>query len=114
MKVLVCGGSRYQDRQARFAALDRLHADHTITQILNGGARGADYLASAWAKERGIDLKVYKADHWNTGLRAFTILNAHMLDTGKPDLVLAFPGGAVTDDLCKRAKSAGIKVEVII
>lgn len=113
MKVLVCGGSRYQDRPALFAALDRLHADHTITQILNGGARGADYLASAWAKERGIDLKVYKADHWNTGPRAFTVLNAHMLDTGKPDLVLAFPGGAVTDDLCKRAKSAGIKVQVI-
>ena len=32
---------------------------------------------------------------------------------GKPDLVVAFPGGVGTADMISRAMKAGIKVEVI-
>jgi hypothetical protein len=33
-----------------------------------------------------------------------------MLDEGKPDLVVAFPGGTGTADMVKRAELAGVKV----
>jgi UDP-N-acetylmuramoylalanine-D-glutamate ligase len=33
-----------------------------------------------------------------------------MLDVGKPDLVVAFPGGRGTADMVRRAKEAGVEV----
>ena len=113
MKLLVCGGSKYQDREALFRCLDELHSRTPLTLIINGGARGADYLASAWAKERGIALKVFKADHKNFGVDAFMELNAAMLEATQPDLVLAFPGGIITADMQARAKTACIPVTIM-
>lgn len=34
-------------------------------------------------------------------------------DEGKPDLVVAFPGGSGTADCVRRAKAAGVEVLVI-
>ena len=36
-----------------------------------------------------------------------------MLDEGKPDLVVAFPGGTGTADMIRRAKKAGVEVKEI-
>jgi ABC-type branched-subunit amino acid transport system substrate-binding protein len=36
-----------------------------------------------------------------------------MLDIGKPDLVVAFPGQDGTADMVKQARSAGVKVMLI-
>ena len=33
-----------------------------------------------------------------------------MLDHGKPDIVVAFPGGRGTADMVKRAEDAGVRV----
>lgn len=113
MKVLVCGASRYQDREALFSCLDDLHAATPVSLIVNGGARGVDYLASLWANERGIELKVFKADRHSSGQDAFVVLNGRMLETIRPDLVVAFPGGTITADLIARAKIAGIPVKKV-
>ena len=37
-------------------------------------------------------------------------LNQQMLDIGKPDLVLAFPGGSGTADMVAKARAAGVGV----
>lgn len=111
MKVLVCGASRFKDRNRLFRRLDELHAASTITLILNGGAHGADYLASEWARARGVPLKVFRADWKRLGPDATIALNGEMLESSQPDLVLACPGGPVTADLIARAEAAGITVE---
>jgi predicted Rossmann-fold nucleotide-binding protein len=36
--------------------------------------------------------------------------NQRMIDEGKPDLVVAFPGGSGTADMVRRAKRASIEV----
>jgi hypothetical protein len=36
-----------------------------------------------------------------------------MLDEGKPDLVLAFPGGRGTRNMVGQAKRAGVPVEIV-
>ncbi len=112
MRVLVCGGSSYRDKAAVFNELDRLHDDQSISLVINGGARGADYYASQWAKDRGVALSVFKADWQELGGRAVFQLNDEMLSEAPPDLVLAFPGGDVTADMIDKAEKAGIRVVI--
>ena len=92
-RVLVCGGRAYDDRDALFAALDRLHSERGIAVLIAGGAQGADTLAVEWAQARGIRTEVYMAEWDKYGRAAGPIRNKQMLDEGLPDLVIAFPGG---------------------
>ena len=110
MKVLVCGGSSYRNKAAVFDELDKLHGHHPISLLINGGARGADYSSSQWAKERNIPLEVFKTDRNQYGEKAFFLLNDRMLRDAQPDLVLAFPGGDVTADLLEKSENSGIRV----
>ena len=110
LRIIVCGGRDYRDRQAVFDALDRLHAKRGIDFLIQGVADGADYLAWQWANERGVPCGSYPA-HWDEhGKRAGPIRNQKMIEEGKADGVVAFPGGAGTADLVRRAEAAGITV----
>jgi hypothetical protein len=110
MRVLVCGGRDFSDCKAVFDALDDLARHEVVDCIIEGDARGADRIAGAWAKRRRVDLRLFPAD-WNKhGRAAGPIRNQQMIDKGKPDFVLAFPGGAGTADMVRRAKAAGLPV----
>jgi glutaredoxin 3 len=98
LRVLVCGGRDYEDREHVFSVLDRLHARQPITLIIAGGARGADSFAKAWALTRGVLTSIKPADWARYGNRAGPVRNAEMLRDDKPHLVVAFPGGAGTRD----------------
>ena len=52
----------------------------------------------------------YPAPWKRFGPSAGGIRNQQMLDEGKPDLVVAFPGGKGTADMVRRAENAGVKV----
>lgn len=111
MKVIVCGSSRFQDKRQLFDVLDALHAQTPITTIINGGARGADLLASQWARARAVPLIRYQAAIDLSGRRqAFLDLNAQMLSEQRPDLIVALPGGEVSADLISQAQAAGVNV----
>ena len=109
-RVLVCGGRDYDDRDQLYAALDRLHAEHRFSLVIAGGAEGADTLARDWAKARDVPVKVYMANWGRLGPKAGPIRNQRMLDKGKPDLVIAFPGGRGTADMVGKARQAGVEV----
>jgi len=108
MKVLVCGGRFFDDREMLSFTLDRMAGDAEL--IVHGGARGADTLAQEWADDRGLMCMVYPADWKAFGPSAGPRRNQMMLDVEKPDLVIAFPGGAGTKDMVTRAKAAGVRV----
>jgi len=108
VRVLVCGGRDFKDRDALFAVLDGM-ADQ-IDRIICGGARGADDLAYTWACRRDKSPERYMAEWDRHGRRAGPIRNQRMIDEGKPDLVIAFPGGRGTADMVRRAETAGIRV----
>lgn len=110
MRVLVCGGRDYTDRDKVFAELDSLHNAHHFTYLIEGGARGADRLAYAWAISHGIHGMEYPAEWDEYGHAAGPIRNRRMLDHGKPDLVVAFPGGSGTADMIGLARAAGVPV----
>lgn len=107
MKVLVCGGRGYSDLTRLFWELDHIQP----SLIIEGGATGADALARRYADKRGIQLQTFEAEWSKYGNAAGPIRNRKMLNEGKPDLVLAFPGGKGTLDMVRRASVAGVPVQ---
>lgn len=107
-RVLVCGGRNYFSRPTVYKTLDALQPQPTL--LICGGAAGADCLAADWATFRQVRREFYYADWEALGRAAGPIRNQKMLDEGKPDLVVAFPGGAGTADMVRRAKAAGVPV----
>jgi hypothetical protein len=111
--VLVCGGRDYADRERVFSLLDLAHAASEFSCVIHGCARGADTLAGDWAEVRNIPVERYPALWEQHGRRAGSVRNQLMLTDGKPDLVIAFPGGAGTADMIRRSKAAGLLVAEI-
>jgi hypothetical protein len=109
MRIIVTGGRDFDDGAAVFAALDRIHAQSAITEVVHGGAKGADTLAAEWAAANSVAQEVYKPDWARYGRGAGPARNRDMAAAGA-DLVVAFPGGRGTADMCKQAERAGIKV----
>ena len=110
MKVLVCGGRGFYKESLVIETLDSIHAETPITLIIEGGAKGADELARVWARRRKVPNQTYEANWLKLGKDAGFQRNQQMLDEGKPDLVIAFPGGAGTDMMVGLAKKQGIEV----
>lgn len=110
MRLLVCGGRDYDDGVTIFGVLDHLHAQLPAALIIHGAARGADTWAKSWARTRGVPHLPFPADWDQEGRAAGVLRNQRMLEEGKPDQVLAFPGGVGTADMVRRARAAGVPV----
>ena len=121
-RVLICGGRNYNNKDEFFLKLDKIlldrfwiiaHGDGNwlpYIHIIHGAAKGADTLADLYAVINWCPFSEFPADWKKHGKKAGVIRNQQMLDEGKPDLVVAFPGGRGTADMVKRAKDAGIEV----
>lgn len=110
-RVLVCGGRDFVDYARAHAVLDHYHAESGgFSCLIQGAARGADTLAAEWADARGIRVLPFPADWDGHGRSAGHIRNAQMLREGKPDVVIAFPGGRGTDNMIDQATRAGVPV----
>lgn len=115
-RILVCGGRDYEDWMFLTRSLDAIHLDRRITCVIHGAARGADTMAGDWAKSRDIPVEEYpvsKKDWHDLGKRAGHIRNARMLKLGRPDEVVAFPGGRGTADMVTKAFEAGVKLTIL-
>lgn len=113
-EVLAAERRRAEREMARLchvldAAVERLGLDH----IIEGGALGADRCAMIWAEVQGIPVTTFSAEWKKYGKAAGPIRNKRMLDEGRPDYVIAFPGGDGTADMVTQAKAAGITVHEI-
>lgn len=117
-RVLVCGGRNFGEGWGEvgfvYETLDALHAIAPISFVVHGNARGADYLAHCWVHRERATVKeiACPADWAKHGKRAGPIRNQNMLGHLRPEaaLVIAFPGGAGTRDMVKRARGAGFRV----
>ena len=111
-RILVCGGRDYNDYEKVCWALSPyLNTEEPeITTIIHGAARGADSLADRWATEHKVPVERYPADWAKYGKRAGYIRNVQMLNEGKPDTVIAFPGGKGTEMMIKLARAANVHV----
>lgn len=107
--LLVTGGRDYSDRDCAWGVLDSIARYHPGFALVQGGARGADALAKAWAVAHGHPSFTCDAN-WDYygNRRAGPIRNGWMATFMRPSFVLHFPGGTGTADMVKRARSLGI------
>jgi hypothetical protein len=86
MKVIIAGARTFTDYQClcQVLAPDR----HRITQVLTGGARGADALGKRWAWSKQVPWKGFKADWERFGKAAGVRRNHQMAQAGDVLLVL--------------------------
>ena len=80
-------GRAFDDTKTLASRLNEIYRDHTITEIIEGGASGADTLAREFGAETGIPVRTVPADWARHGPRR----RAHpeigrCLEEGKPDI----------------------------
>lgn len=110
LRILVCGGRNYQDKDRVNKILDDLHNSHGIGLMICGGAKGADTIAKDWALFRGITC-IEVLPNWDKyGKAAGPIRNKKMLDDYCPHYVIAFPGGKGTENMIEQAENNNFKV----
>jgi YspA, cpYpsA-related SLOG family len=111
-RILITGSREYADYNCMQDAI--LDYTRGYSVVVHGGARGADQLAQKICDELHIRTEVHMADWEHEGKRAGVLRNQHMVNLGA-DICLAFPIGESrgTRDCIKRARKAGIPVEVL-
>lgn len=113
LRVLVCGGRQFSDGAFLNSKLDELHRQYGFTVLIEGDAVGADRLAGAWADANDLEHLQFPADWENLKRKAGPLRNKQMLDEGKPDLIVAFPGTSGTFNMCRQGEAAGVRVITI-
>ena len=86
MKLIIAGSPTFTDYQrlCQVLALDR----HRITQVLTGGARGAERLGYRWAWKHTIRHQLFRAEWERFGKSAGVRRNHEMAQAG--DMLVAF------------------------
>lgn len=112
MRMLVCGGRDFGDFSYLEHTLNKCRTWWNITTVITGGAKGADTLAERWAMRNQLELIVCLADWTKYGKAAGMIRNKEMLQHA-PDVVVAFPGGAGTENMIRISRQAGVPVFIV-
>lgn len=109
MKVIICGGQNFLDFLRVWKDLYTFHGEHTITHVIEGGARGVDHMAREWAQQAQIPYTTVPAQWDRYGKSAGYKRNVQMADMN-PDAVIAFPGGHGTKMMVDIARERSIAV----
>jgi len=113
MKVLITGDRNWTDREAIRSWLCKLQ-DWGYTEVIEGGARGADTIAEQEAIKLRMSYQRFPAQCSRYGRAAGVIRNQTMLDVTSPNLVLYFhhdlANSKGTRDMVNRAIKAGVQV----
>ena len=110
MKVIIAGGREFNNYELLREIWDGIIP--TDSEIVSGGARGTDKLGEQYAKEMGINLKIFPAE-WNKhGKGAGHIRNKQMAEYG--DTLIAFWDGESkgTKNMIETSKKLGLIVHV--
>ena len=108
MKTIICGGRDYKFTAEDKMWLDDLAVSLPITEVVQGGASGADYEGKIWAIRSGIRTAEFRANWKAHGKAAGPLRNAEMARYA--EACIAFPGGRGTADMIRRAEARGLKV----
>ncbi|QXH35706.1 DUF2493 domain-containing protein [Pseudomonas muyukensis] len=110
MRVLICAGRHFADRQRCRQALDALQCQQPVRVLIHGGSQHLGGEIEGWAREHGADIVRYPPNWQLHGKQAERLRNLFMLRDSRPDLVLALPGGDDTEELLARARGQDLNV----
>lgn len=101
MKTIIAGGRDYRMTKEDFRFLDNLKPP--ITEVISGGARGADTGGFAWGWSRRIPVTTIVPDWKNLGPSAGPRRNRQMAMIA--ERVVLFPGGRGTAAMRREAEA---------
>lgn len=107
MKLIVCGGRSYKFKKEENLLLSYINERYGVTEIVSGGATGADKAGEEWGNLRGLPIKQFLPD-WSKGKQGGPLRNQQMAEYA--DACVAFPGGSGTKDMMERARKEGLLV----
>jgi hypothetical protein len=118
MIALLCGGREYFFTPEDYVWLDAFADEHNVTELVTGGATGADANGQVWASRRGIETVIFPANWRKHGRSAGFKRNKRMLTylqwagmrDNVPVGVIAMPGGVGTRMMCSLAHRDGVMV----
>jgi hypothetical protein len=108
MRVIIAGGRDYVAGSGDWEFLDKFHKHNTVTEVVSGGATGADTAGRIWGDSVGIPVRTFLPDWEKHGRAAGPIRNREMARYA--DVVILFPGGAGTESMRREAQEAGIAI----
>lgn len=110
--VIIAGSRTITDYGLLLRAVE--HYPDEISEVVSGGAIGADTLGEAYAKQRGIPIRRFLPDWTGKGKRAGILRNAEMIQYAKErggGLILLWDGESRgSADTLARARLAGISL----
>ena len=111
MRVLVCGGRDFNDKELLYSTLDRVLSKYPDELcIVHGSCQsGADKMAEDWCKLREVDYMGFPAKWKKHGRSGGPKRNKRMRDQSSPDACIAFKGGDGTLGMVALMKEAGIE-----
>lgn len=108
MKLAIIGSRDFTDYQLCCKAIDQFLDEWDlspaeITEVVSGGARGADSLAEKWATEKNLSMKIFYPDWKTYGKAAGPRRNQMIIEY--TNYLIAFPSitGRGTQDSLRKA-----------
>jgi predicted Rossmann-fold nucleotide-binding protein len=108
MRVIIAGGRDYSLTAEDYRYLE----SQEISEVVCGGATGADECGREWAIKKGIPVKLIVAQWSKHGKAAGPIRNRHMAEYA--DCLIAFWDGKSrgTKNMIETAEKMGLKVYI--
>lgn len=108
MKMVIAGGRDFEGTEEDSIILHEIMNKLHITEIVSGGAMGADNFGERFAKDAELSLTRFPADWKRYGSMAGPRRNRQMAEY--TDYVFLFPGGKGTGSMREQALKAGKKI----
>lgn len=114
MRVIIAGSRHYDDYDELCRAMDEFWRVYgfEITEVVSGGAKGADQLGERWALQAGIPVQRFEAD-WDThGRGAGPIRNGEMAEYAGALVALPIAQSPGTRNMIRQADREGLWVYI--
>jgi predicted Rossmann fold nucleotide-binding protein DprA/Smf involved in DNA uptake len=111
MKYAIIGSRSFNDYGKLCSTMNEYD---DVTEIISGGAKGADSLGALYASSKNIPLTVFRPD-WSIGRHAGFLRNTQIIESS--DVVVAFWDGeskGTLDSIKKAEKMGKLCVKIII
>jgi hypothetical protein len=117
MRVIVCGGRDFQDKEFCFRKLDEIISPLKDIEIVSGNAKGVDSFGEEYALKKGLKLSIFKADWKKYGRAAGPIRNREMYHYALEDkpMIIAFWDGLSkgTKNMIDVASKDGADIHIV-
>jgi hypothetical protein len=102
-RVIVAGGRNFKPSPSDPARLTMLLRNIGATQVISGGARGADAFGEAIARTMNLEVRHFPAQWDRYGRAAGPIRNEKMAKIA--DALIVYPGGKGTESMIRIARN---------